>query len=29
MVPAANSGETSRDAEPNLAIDPANPLLLA
>ncbi len=29
MVPASTSGETNRDAEPNLAIDPANPLLLA
>ncbi len=29
MVPASNSGETNRDAEPNLAIDPANPLTLA
>src|SRR5262245_24665484 len=29
MVPASNSGETSRDAEPNLAIDPANSMLLA
>jgi hypothetical protein len=29
MVPAQNSGETNRDAEPNLAGDPANPLMLA
>jgi hypothetical protein len=29
MVPASNSGETSRDAEPNLAVDPASPLMLA
>jgi hypothetical protein len=29
MVPASNSGETSRDAEPNLAVAPANPLMLA
>lgn len=29
IVPASNSGETSRDAEPNLAIDPANSMLLA
>lgn len=29
MVPATNSGETSRDAEPNLAGDPASPLMLA
>ena len=29
MVPATNSGETNRDAEPNLAGDPANPLMLA
>jgi hypothetical protein len=29
MVPTSNSGETSRDAEPNLAIDPSAPLTLA
>lgn len=29
MVPASNSGEISRDAEPNLAVDPASPLALA
>src|SRR6266852_9854881 len=29
MVPTLNSGETGRDAEPNLAGDPANPLMLA
>jgi hypothetical protein len=29
MVPASNSGETNRDAEPNLAGDPANPLIFA
>src|SRR6266404_2733259 len=29
IVPAANSGETNRDAEPNLAGDPSNPLILA
>jgi len=29
MVPATNSGETNRDAEPNLAGDPANPLVFA
>jgi hypothetical protein len=29
MVPATNSGETNRDAEPNISGDPANPLMLA
>ncbi len=29
MVPASNSGETQRDSEPNLAVDPANPLSIA
>jgi hypothetical protein len=29
MVPASNSGEANRDAEPSLAGDPANPLMLA
>src|SRR5215468_7685923 len=29
MVPTSNSGETNRDAEPNLAIDTASPLMLA
>lgn len=29
MVPASNSGETNRDAEPSLASDPANPRMLA
>lgn len=26
MVPTSNSGETQRDSEPNIAVDPANPL---
>jgi hypothetical protein len=29
MVPASNSGETARDAEPSLAGDPANPSVFA
>jgi hypothetical protein len=28
IVPASNSGETSRDSEPNLAVNPANSLVL-
>lgn len=28
MVPASNSGETSRDSEPSLAVDPANSLVM-
>ncbi len=29
MVATANSGETQRDSEPNIAVDPKNPLLIA
>ncbi|HXM59808.1 MAG TPA: hypothetical protein VN950_03060 [Terriglobales bacterium] len=29
MVPASNSGETNRDSEPSLAVNPANPSVMA
>ena len=29
MIPKANSGETNQDSEPNLAVNPINPLLMA
>ena len=29
MIPLAQSGETNQDSEPNLAVNPANPLQVA